>query len=141
MVAPSKFNFYTPDMRRSALTLLVATLLLAGCDSVDNQVLLNAAHNGIATEVTVSGTVTELLADFQGPDGHHQAFDLNVDGLIVEIDHNIDLAPRVPLQISEQVVVQGQFEPDPGHPIIHYTHHATGQHVGGYIQAGGQTYE
>ena len=36
--------------------------------------------------------------------------------------------------------MHGQFEPDSGHPIIHYTHHATGKHEGGYIQLRNRSY-
>jgi len=90
----------------------------------------------------VQGRVTALLPDGLGADGPvtHQRFDLEVDGHRVEVDHNLTLAPRVPLTVGETVVVRGQFEPDPGHPVIHYTHHATTRHQGGFVEAGGQLY-
>jgi len=43
--------------------------------------------------------------------------------------------------VGTTVIVHGQFEPDPGHPVIHYTHHATGRHPGGWIEVNGQTYQ
>lgn len=118
---------------------------IAGCGAsttVDNAALRSAAAAGTPAEVTVSGRVTAVLPD--GParaDGPHQRFDLAVAGLRVEVDHNLDLAPRVPVTIGSMVVVHGQFEPDPGRPVIHDTHHATGRHEGGWIEFNGHRYE
>jgi hypothetical protein len=55
---------------------------------------------------------------------------------VVEVDHNLTLA-RVPVTVGSTVIVHGQFEPDPGRPVIHYTHHPTGAHEGGWIQLNG----
>jgi hypothetical protein len=43
--------------------------------------------------------------------------------------------------IGDSVVIHGQFEPDPGHPVIHDTHHATSRHEGGYITLNGTSYQ
>lgn len=126
-------------MRRALCAALLA-VLVAGCGGPDNAAFDGDYDSGTAAEVTVSGTVVQLLPDSHGSDGTHQVFAIVVDGRRVEIDHNVSLAPRVPLSAGEAVTLQGQFEPDPGHPVIHYTHHATGSHPGGWIQAGGQTY-
>ncbi|MDQ6716637.1 MAG: DUF3465 domain-containing protein [Actinomycetota bacterium] len=130
-------------MRHGAwLGALVVAVTLAACNDVDNAAFDSAYHSMSPAEVTVQGTVTVLLPDAPArADGPHQRFDVTVDGLIVEIDHNLALAPRVPVAAGSTVVIQGQFEPDPGHPIIHYTHHATGSHEGGWIQLNGSTYE
>jgi len=115
---------------------------LAACENVDNAAFDSAYHSMNAAEVTVRGTVSALLLDSPaGADGPHQRFDVAVDGVSVEIDHNLDLAQRVPVDAGDVVVIHGQFEPDPGHPVIHYTHHATGSHEGGWIQLNGSTYE
>jgi hypothetical protein len=117
---------------------------LAGCggDGVDNAALASALDAGRPAEVTVRGTVTGLEADTPDRgDGRHQRFLVSVDGTRVEIDHNLSLAPRVPVTPGRAVVVHGQFEPDPGHPVIHYTHHATGRHEGGWIEVDGHRYE
>jgi hypothetical protein len=122
-----------------ALAVLAA---LAACDDVDNGAFRSAYHSMNAAEVTVRGTVTTLLADSPaGADGPHERFDILVDGIAVEVDHNLDLAQRVPVAAGATVVIHGQFEADPGHPVIHYTHHATGQHEGGWIQLNGSTYQ
>jgi hypothetical protein len=120
-----------------------AGLFLCGCgDSVDNQQLFDAYHSAQPAEVTVRCNVSRLLSDGHGTDGTHQRFDIDCgQGLRVEIDHNVDLAPRVPAQVGSTVTIHGQFEPDPGHPVIHYTHHSTSSHhEGGYIELNGQTY-
>lgn len=116
--------------------------MLAACDDADNAGFDSAYHSMTAAEVTVRASVTSLLPDSPaGADGPHQRFDVVVDGTTVEIDHNLDLAQRVPVAVGDTVLIHGQFEPDPGHPVIHYTHHATGRHEGGYIVVGGTTYQ
>jgi len=130
--------------RRRAPLLLGLCLAAAACggDTVDNGAFDSALAAGRPAEVTVQGTVTRLLPD--SPDrgeGVHQRFDVDVDRTTVEIDHNLGLAGRVPVRTASVVVIHGQFEPDPGHPVIHYTHHATGRHEGGWIELGDTRYE
>lgn len=121
---------------------LALALFLAACDDVDNAAFDSAYHSMTASQVTVRATVTVLLPDTPaGVDGPHQRFNITVDGVTVEIDHNLGLAQRVPVGVADTVVVHGQFEPDPGHPVIHYTHHATGRHEGGYIELNGSRYQ
>jgi hypothetical protein len=122
---------------------LAATVLCAcGGAGVDNRAFDSALADARPAEVTVRGTVTALLADSPDRgDGVHQRFDIEVDGTRVEIDHNLRLAGRVPVATGSVVVLHGQFEPDPGRPVIHYTHHATGRHEGGWIDLGGTRYE
>ncbi len=127
----------------ASLALLVLAGALAGCgDAVDNAAFDSAYHAMSSAEVTVRGTVSVLLPDAPATgDGPHQRFDVVIDGVTVEVDHNLALAQRVPVTAGAIVVIHGQFEPDPGHPVIHYTHHATGSHEGGWIQVNGSTYE
>lgn len=132
--------------RQAAYGLLAAGMIgTAGCGSdtaPDNAVFSAAFSNHRATEVTIQGQVTRLLPD--GPDvgdGVHQRFDVDVSGVVVEIDHNVSIAGRAPVQVGSTVTIHGQFEPDPGHPIIHYTHHATGRHEGGWIELSGTRYD
>jgi Protein of unknown function (DUF4242)/Protein of unknown function (DUF3465) len=126
---------------------LVGSILaaaLTGCHPVrpDNQGLIVALHHGRSAEVTVQGLVVVLLPDGNGPDGPHQRFRVDVgQGVVVEVDHNLTLAPRVPVTVGSTVIVHGQFEPDPGRPVIHYTHHPTGAHEGGWIESSGHRYQ
>ena len=130
-------------MRRVTFAGLCAALLVlvaCGEPTVDNAALRSALDAGSTAEVTVQGRVVALLSDGNGADGPHQRFDLDVSGVVVEVDHNLTLAPRVPLGVGDTVTVHGEFAPDPGHPVIHYTHHATGRHEGGWIELAGSTY-
>lgn len=115
---------------------------LAGCGQahVDNAGFVHDLTTARAAEVTVRGTVTAVLPDSNGPAGPHEDFTVSVLGHTVEVDHNLTLAPRVPVQPGDVVEIHGQFEPDPGHPVIHYTHHATGTHPGGWITLDGHRY-
>jgi hypothetical protein len=130
-------------MHRPATLLL--TLLLAACsgsDTPDNAAFDAAYSSHRAAEVTVQAKVLDLRPDSPNlGDGVHQRFDTDVDGIRVEIDHNVSLASRVPVRAGDTVTIHGQFEPDPGHPVIHYTHHQTGRHEGGWIELAGQRYE
>lgn len=108
---------------------------------IDNAALLQDYHNHVPDEVTIQGGVTRLLADSNGSDGPHENFLVDVAGVQVQVIHNLSLAPRVPVKPGDTVVVHGQFEPDPSGPVIHYTHHATDRHEGGYIQLNGTTYQ
>jgi len=129
---------------RRCLAALAAAALLAACggDSApDNAALTSALSAGQTAEVTVQGQVRTLLSDGNGTDGPHQRFRLDLGGgVVVEVDHNLSLAPRVPLHDGDSVIIHGEFAPDPGHPVIHYTHHATGRHEGGWIKLDGTTY-
>jgi len=127
------------------LVVVVALAVLGGCHAAtpDNHALLTDLRAGRAAEVTVRGQVTSVLPDAPatGPDGPHERFLLDLGGgVVVEVDHNLTLAPRVPVTPGSTVTVHGQFEPDPGHPVIHYTHHATGSHEGGWVELGGHRY-
>ena len=122
---------------------LVVASALAGCGGGANQGLDDAVRAHVAGEVTASGTVTAVLADGPaGADGPHQRFRVDFgDGVTCEIDHNLSLAPRVPLQAGVAIVVKGQYEPDPSGCVIHYTHHSTSRsHESGYIEVAGQQY-
>ena len=120
---------------------LTALLGIACGDTVDNNAMLEDVHNALPAEVTVQGAVTMLLSDSNGTDGPHENFDINVSGVVIHIVHNLSLAPRVPVKVGDTVVVHGQFEPDSSGPVIHYTHHQTSGHEGGYITLNGQTYQ
>jgi len=126
-------------VKRHAVLLL--SLLLPSCgSSTATGSFANVVRAGHPREVTVTGTVQQVLPDGHGPRGAHERFVLLADGVRVEIDHNLALADRAPVQVGDTVTVHGQFEPDSGHPVIHYTHHATGQHEGGYIQLRSRSY-
>jgi Protein of unknown function (DUF3465) len=127
---------------RGCIAAIAAVVVMAACADakVDNPAFAHDLSTGRAAEVTVRGTVTTVLPDSNGPAGPHEDFIVDISGHRVEVDHNLTLAPRVPVQVGDVVDIHGQFEPDPGHPDIHYTHHATGSHPGGWIKLNGHKY-
>jgi hypothetical protein len=127
---------------RRLLVGAIAVAALGGCADakVNNPAFVHDLTASLAAEVTVSGRVTAVLPDSDGPAGPHEDFILSVSGHSVEVDHNLTLAPRVPVKVGDVVSLHGQFEPDPGHPDIHYTHHATDSHPGGWIKLNGHKY-
>ena len=111
----------------------------------DSQDALAGAYanrqSGVAVEG--AGTVAKLLGDDSLGD-RHQRFILQLpSGQTVLIAHNIDLAPRVePLAVGDSVSFRGEYEWNDKGGIIHWTHRdPQGQHAGGWLKHGGQTYE
>lgn len=128
------------------LATVVMVAALAGCGgataSPDDAAAVAAVRQGRAEEVTVQGPVLAVLADASGPHGPHQRFTVDIgSGVVVEVDHNLSLAPRVPLHRGDVVIVHGQLALDPGRVVVHDTHHSTGSHEGGWVELGGQRYE
>ena len=112
-------------------------------DSRAGAEITNAFQNrlsGIRVEAT--GVVERLLSDDrQG--SQHQRFIVRLeDGHTVLISHNIDLAPRLPVNEGDSVHFRGQFEWNPRGGVVHWTHHdPQGQRQGGFIRHRGQRYE
>jgi hypothetical protein len=63
-------------------------------------------------------------------------------GLTVEIENNIDIAPRAPVYDGDRVVVHGEYIWRAEGGLIHFTHHdPRGRHEGGWIMVGGKRYD
>ena len=84
--------------------------------------------------VNTVGDVVRILPD-DNKGSRHQRFIISTpEGLSILIAHNIDLAPRVPLKVGDQVGVYGQYEWNHKGGIIHWTHHDPKKiHPGGWI--------
>lgn len=92
--------------------------------------------------VTVTGRVVRLLADDNEGD-RHQRFILELDsGQTLLISHNIDLAPRINnLEISDRVILRGEYEWNEKGGVIHWTHHdPDNRYAGGWIEHEGRRY-
>ena len=107
---------------------LVALLLaLTACgerDTPDDQALhrdVVSASNG--AEVTFDATV--LVNPVES--GGHERFEVKATtGEMLEVDHNTDLAPYVPIHSGDQLIIHGQLYIDPGPRIgVHCTHAQT----------------
>lgn len=96
--------------------------------------------------VTVTAEVFRVLSD-DTVGARHQRFLIAVgrEGRrtrTVKVSHNIELAPRVPLDEGETVVIRGQFEWNDLGGVIHWTHHdPDGRRAGGWIEHAGRRYE
>ena len=96
-------------------------------------------RSGVVVEV--QGRVTRVLADdIEG--SRHQRFILRLDGgHTLLVSHNIDLAPRVPLEVDDPVHVRGQYEWNAQGGVLHWTHHdPAGRRPGGWIRHRGRTW-
>ncbi|OGV77207.1 MAG: hypothetical protein A3I83_05985 [Methylotenera sp. RIFCSPLOWO2_02_FULL_45_14] len=99
-----------------------------------------AKHSEI--QVSGKGVVVKLLAD-DHKGSRHQKFlvKINTQQTLL-FAHNIDLAPRVPLQVGDEVSFNGEYIYNPKGGIIHWTHHAPqGDHDAGWIMLNGQKYQ
>jgi len=110
----------------------------------DLRALINGQVSG--EMVTATAQVHRILSD--DDDGsRHQRFLIAVgrDGrrtLTVKVSHNIDLAPRVPLEEGDTVTIRGQFEFNDLGGVLHWTHHDPDRRrEGGWIEHNGRRYE
>jgi len=102
------------------------------------------AFNNQKSDVLVqtSATVQRILADdLKG--SRHQRFIVQLEtGNTVLIAHNIDLAPKVPLERGDRITFQGEYEYNEKGGVVHWTHHDPGgRHPGGWIELDGKKYE
>jgi hypothetical protein len=130
------------------LCALASILLLSACDGSTARATAddNALHKDIATgeagvEVTFDGT----LATDPVQIGTHEHLQVKTPtGDILEVDHNITLAPSVPAHTGDTVIVHGLLYIDPGpRPGVHCTHAQTssGCPNPGWIELAGNYYE
>lgn len=103
-----------------------------------------AAERSRAQELSVeaAGVVTRLLEDdTQG--SRHQRFIIRVTpDLTVLVVHNIDLAPRVPVQEGDSVSLRGDYVWNDRGGLVHWTHHdPAGRHIPGWIEHRGRRYQ
>jgi hypothetical protein len=99
------------------------------------------ARRAAGVLVRSEGRVQRLLADDE-EGARHQRFVLELrSGHTVLVSHNIDLAPRVPLERGDQIEVQGDYEWNERGGVVHWTHHdPRGERKGGWIRHEGRDY-
>ena len=133
-------------MNRVAAAVLVAWLAACGGSAQpDDAAVVADFHNHQSNvEVTADGTVVRLLPDRTSSTGTHEQFivKLSSGDITVEVEHNISIAPRVPVAVGDQVIVHGEYVWNAQGGLIHFTHHdPQGTHEGGYVQDKGTTYD
>lgn len=96
-------------------------------------------RSGVSVEV--GGRVERLLAD-DTEGSPHQRFILRLPtGRTLLVAHNLDLAPRVPVERGDPVTVQGIYEWNDRGGVVHWTHHdPDGRGPGGWIRHRGEVY-
>ncbi|MGK2860162.1 MAG: DUF3465 domain-containing protein [Thermoanaerobaculia bacterium] len=88
-----------------------------------------------------SGTVEATLPDDR-EGSRHQKFIVRIDRkLTVLVSHNIDLAPRVPLDRGDEVSFRGEYVWNQKGGLVHWTHHDPRGGRGGWIRLGDEVYE
>ncbi|MDO9365031.1 MAG: DUF3465 domain-containing protein [Methylotenera sp.] len=93
-------------------------------------------------QVSGKGFVIKLLAD-DNKGSRHQKFLVKINARqTLLFAHNIDLAPRVPLQIGDEVTFNGEYVYNPKGGVIHWTHRAPqGNHEAGWVMLNGKKYQ
>lgn len=99
-------------------------------------------RNQSGVMVAVTGRVTRTLSD-DNEGSRHQRFIVKLpSGHTLLISHNIDLAPRVPLNEGDRISAFGQYEWNERGGVLHWTHHdPAGRHEEGWIEHNGRRYE
>lgn len=101
------------------------------------------AFRGRRSDVWVegSGTVEATLPDDR-EGSRHQKFIVRLDrDLTVLVSHNIDLAPRVPLDRGDQVAFRGEYVWNQKGGLVHWTHRDPRGGRGGWIRLGDEVFE
>ncbi len=140
-----------PIPKGRLITIVVMLLIVGGRFLADRASTMSAAEGTIeqAYRDEVSGAVFEALGivDKILPDdregSRHQRFILKLtSGHTVLVAHNIDLAPRVPLERGDPVQFRGQYEWNEQGGVVHWTHHdPRGKRQGGWLRHDGKLYE
>jgi hypothetical protein len=135
-------------------TLVLALVIAAACTSAlqpqasvtsDNAAAQRAfEHHTDGVELTISGTVDRALSDLSGPSGPHERFIVLLADvkMTVLIEHNLSIAPRVPVEVGEGIVVHGEYVWNAQGGLVHFTHHDPDRsHEGGYVLYAGRRYD
>jgi hypothetical protein len=140
----------------------MVALALGACKqpSAENNQPLSIASNDYVTEISNAaiaqafatkqsniqvngkGVVSKLLAD-DNKGSRHQKFLVKINAQqTLLFAHNIDLAPRVPLQVGDEVSFSGEYVYNPKGGIIHWTHRAPqGDHEAGWVMLNSKKYQ
>jgi hypothetical protein len=108
----------------------------------DQEVLNAQAGQMRKVEVTMSGQVFKMLPDDTKGLPHERWLMRLDNGTTVLIAHDTKLAPRVPIQAGDNVMIHGEYIWNDRGGVIHWTHHDPGgRHEPGFIEFNGKRYE
>ncbi len=110
---------------------------------ISEDAIRHLIDNEISGEmVTVEAEVVRVLPDDNDGSRHQRLLLALETGGTVLVSHNIDLAPRVPIEEGEAITVRGQYEFNDKGGVIHWTHHDPKDwREGGWIELEGKRYE
>lgn len=128
-----------------ALVMVASCVPAAPTAGADNALARRAFESHAEkVQLTIDGVVDRILADQIGPSGPHERFIVRLAdvGLTVLIEHNLSLAPRVPVVAGERVSARGEYIWNDQGGLLHFTHHdPDGSHEAGYIRYAGKRYD
>jgi len=144
-----------PDLARGIACAAVALLIATACApaapaaTASDTAAQNAAvqrafeQRAEGAELTATGIVDRVLSDESGPSGPHERFIVRLpSGMTVLIEHNLSIAPRVPVAIGSAVTVHGEYVWNAEGGLLHFTHHDPDRsHENGYVLYGGRRYD
>lgn len=92
--------------------------------------------------VGFNGKIVQKLND-DNKGSRHQKFLVSPEsGITILVAHNIDLAPRVPIDKGDTISLYGRFEWNHKGGVMHWTHHdPKGKIKGGWINTKGKIYQ
>ena len=103
-----------------------------------DRLVANQAQNA---PIEFHGQVIKLLAD-DNRGSRHQKFIVKSNLHTILIAHNIDLAPRVPVTLGDQLVINGEYEWNDRGGVVHWTHHdPQNRRAGGWIELNGKKFK
>ena len=89
-----------------------------------------------------AGTVERLLEDDRKGIPHQQFIIRIETGTTILVEYNLDLAPRIPLEVGDSVVVRGEYHWSELGGRIHWVHHdPSGAPGGGWLKLRGKTFQ
>jgi hypothetical protein len=141
---------------------LLFTLALCACDKPQQLPKVNAeqiavtkvalTNNAVIEEayatqksdiqVSGSGVVSKLLTDDNNGSPHQRFLvKINAEQTLL-FAHNLDLSPRIPLQVGDEISFSGEYVYNPKGGIVHWTHRdPKSQHMAGWVLAHGKKYQ
>jgi len=132
-------------MRRWLAGLVLLLVACGASPQPDDAAIVSDFHNHQSNvEVTADGNVVRLLPDRTSSTGTHEQFIVKLFSadITVEVEHNISIGARAPVEEGDHVIVHGEYIWNAQGGLIHFTHHdPQGTHEGGYIQVNGKTYD
>jgi hypothetical protein len=114
-----------------------------GTQTASQQEILDAqSGRRRKVEITVGAYVKKVLPDDNRGLPHERfLIGLNNDSTVL-VAHDTAMAPRIPLNAGDYVVIHGEYIWNEKGGVLHWTHHTdTARHEGGWIDFAGKRYQ